>query len=294
MTPTPDFFDAWQYRIDSCLQQQLAGCGAPPRLAQAMAYSVFNGGKRIRPLLAYLSSVACDVPLRQADIVACALELIHTYSLVHDDLPAMDDDNLRRGQPTCHIRFDEATAILAGDGLQALAFTCLSTLPDAGVAAETALALVKGISVAAGPGGMVRGQVLDMIGELTPLQADELRDMHAGKTGALITAAALTGPTLAQAGAAEMDLFRKFGDAVGLAFQIRDDILDVTGDPTVTGKSQSDERNGKSTFVSLMGLDGARTALKETLDAAHSTLTPLDNRADQLRVLADFIASRAF
>tara|TARA_Y100001934_G_scaffold7986_1_gene10734 strand:- start:2222 stop:3106 length:885 start_codon:yes stop_codon:yes gene_type:complete len=292
MPESPDYLRRWQDRVDGTLRSLLEAGAANPEFRGAMHYCVFNGGKRIRPALVYLSAAACDVDPSKADLPAAAIELIHAYSLVHDDLPAMDDDDLRRGKPTCHKQYDEATAILAGDALLTLAFETLADLPARGVDARTALGLVAAISQAAGAAGMVHGQVLDLAAGTQQLDHSELVTLHAAKTGALITVSTVAGPMLAGADPKEAACFRRYGQAIGLAFQIQDDILDVTGDPAVTGKPSSDQRNEKATFVSIHGLDGARSRLDDTLGAAHDALTPLDNRAADLHALADFIASR--
>ena len=292
MPETPDYLSRWQSRVDGTLREVIEASAASSEFSNAMAYCVFNGGKRVRPALVYLSATACDVDLAAADLPAAAVELIHAYSLVHDDLPAMDDDDLRRGKPTCHKQFDEATAILAGDALLTLAFETLARLPERDVSAATALHMVSAVSRAAGAAGMVHGQVVDLAAETRRLREAELVAMHGAKTGALITVSTLAGPILAGADASELACFRRYGEAIGLAFQIRDDILDVAGDPMLTGKPASDERNAKSTFVSIHGLSGARQRLADTLAEAHDALSPLDNQAAELHALADFIADR--
>ena len=292
MPESPDFLHTWSTRVDATLRAVIKDSAASPAFAEAMAYCVFNGGKRLRPTLVYLSASACDVALEHADLPAAAIELIHAYSLVHDDLPAMDDDDLRRGKPTCHKQYDEATAILAGDALLTLAFETLAHLPGAGVDPTKALQVVAEISHAAGPRGMVHGQVADLVGESRTLSLAELKDMHAAKTGALITVSTVLGPLLAGLDEAEVDRFRLYGQALGLGFQIKDDILDIEGDPSKTGKLPSDARNNKATFVSSLGLDGAKRHLQETLTLAHDALEPLDNRAQDLHAIADFVADR--
>lgn len=292
MPESPEFLHTWGTRVDVTLRKAIEESATSPDFAEAMAYCVFNGGKRLRPTLVYLSAEACDVDPSHADLPAAAIELIHAYSLVHDDLPAMDDDDLRRGKPTCHKQYDEATAILAGDALLTLAFETLARLHGTGVDAATALQLVAEISRAAGARGMVHGQVVDLAGERRTLSLTELKGMHAAKTGALITVSAVAGAVLAGLDDAEVDRFRRYGQALGLAFQIRDDILDIEGDPAKTGKLPSDARNNKATFVSSLGLDGAKQHLQETLNLAHEALEALGNRAQDLHTLADFTASR--
>ena len=292
MSATPEFLQTWTARVDATLRNTLAGAAADPRFGEAMAYCVFGGGKRLRPALAYLSTVACEVDPVHADLPAAAIELIHAYSLVHDDLPAMDDDDLRRGKPTCHKQYDEATAILAGDALLTTAFETLARVPTTGVDAQTALELISNIGRAVGAAGMVHGQVTDLAAETRTLNLDELRAMHTAKTGALITVSTMVGPILAGLDEDEAQGLRSYGEALGLAFQIRDDILDVEGDPAEIGKLPSDTRNAKATFVSSLGLDGAKAQLHATVGQAHAALATLDNRAHDLRTLVDFVASR--
>lgn len=272
----------------------------PRRLHQAMRYAVLGGGKRIRMLLAWAACTAVGAPPSRADHAAAAVELIHAYSLVHDDLPAMDDDALRRGRPTCHVAFDEATAILAGDALQALAFEVLAT--DPGLAADPArLAdLILRLGRACGSAGMAGGQAVDLEAVGHALDLDALAAMHRLKTGALIRAAVALG---ARAGGeddgAVLDALDRYADHLGLAFQIRDDVLDVEGDTATIGKQQgADAARDKPTYVSLLGPGGARAALELERAAAHRALDAAvaasAGRVDpaDLRDLADFAADR--
>ncbi len=279
-------------RLESSLDGLLPASSAASRLSQAMRYAALSGGKRIRPLLVYGATGLAGAPLSQGDIPASAVELIHAYSLVHDDLPAMDDDDLRRGQPTCHKAFDEATAILAGDTLHTRAFELLAT--EGQYRADTRIAMIRHLSQASGVDGMAAGQMQDMQaqGQLQTVAA--LEEMHYLKTGRLITvslqlgyfAAEINEPALLQ------DLTR-FGDAIGLAFQIQDDILDVTMDTEQLGKpSGSDEKLNKSTFPSLLGLDASRERARLLCQQAQQALSAYGDRAAPLQQLAQYIIAR--
>ncbi|MGR3803421.1 polyprenyl synthetase family protein [Marinibacterium profundimaris] len=258
-------------------------------VTRAMRWAT-DGGKRLRGFLVLEGARLHDVSRDRAIWPATAIEAMHAYSLVHDDLPAMDDDDLRRGQPTVHVKWDEATAILAGDALQALAYELVAR-PEVGgaeVRAELALTLAR----AAGAHGMVLGQALDIAAETagTPLTLDEITALQAGKTGALFAWAAMAGPRLAGASAAPM---RLYADALGLAFQIHDDILDLEGDVEKTGKRlHKDEAAGKATFVSLLGLDAARKRASSLVEDACDALAPYGVRADLLRDTARFVIAR--
>ncbi len=282
---------AFRGRIQLQLETILDQLDAPQPLIDAMRYGVFNGGKRIRPALVYLACDALDTDLDQADIPASSIELIHAYSLIHDDLPAMDDDNLRRGKPTCHIKYGEATAILAGDALQTLAFDILAR--DELLAPETRIRLISELASASGAGGMIAGQAIDLASENVEIVAPVLENMHRRKTGDLINACLSFAAILASAKPEITDILQRFGDSLGLAFQIRDDILDVTGDASSIGKPVgSDVENNKSTFVSAYGLAGAKDKLNRLSQEAESVLLPLGEKAEPLREMARFIASR--
>lgn len=257
--------------------------------AEAMAYAV-QGGKRLRAFLVLESARLHGISDAQAMPAAAAIEALHAYSLVHDDLPCMDDDDLRRGLPTVHVQWDEAVAVLAGDALQTLAFG-LCCDPALG-AADRRLALVAGLAKAAGAAGMVRGQALDIAAETAaePLTLAQIEDLQAGKTGALIAFAAEAGAVLAGADPAPL---RRYATALGLAFQIADDILDVTGDAGKTGKRVGkDAAAGKATFVSHLGLAGARARAGELVDAACGALAPYGEAAETLRQAARFVIAR--
>ena len=258
-------------------------------LRDAMAYAT-GGGKRLRAFLVMETAELSGVAPESALPVAAAIECLHAYSLVHDDLPCMDDDDLRRGQPTVHKKWDDATAVLAGDALQSLAFELVLTAP--GLSAEIRSALALGLAKASGAAGMVYGQALDIAAETaeTPLNIDEITTLQAGKTGALITWSATAGAIMANEDPAPL---RAYSQALGLAFQIADDILDVEGDEAQTGKRvNKDENAGKATFVSLLGLQGAKNRAKELVEQAENPLLPYGTRADVLKQAARFVISR--
>jgi farnesyl diphosphate synthase len=286
----------WQARVEQALERCLPGPDLPPaRLHQAMRYAVLGGGKRIRPILVYATGTALGLELETLDGPACALELIHAYSLIHDDLPAMDDDDLRRGRPTCHRAFDEATAILAGDGLQALAFHLLSEDPALGVLPAVRLKMMSTLAEAAGPRGMVGGQAIDLAAVGRRLTLAELEDMHLHKTGALIRAAvrlaALCSPA---ADEGVLECLDRYARCVGLAFQIRDDILDVEGETATLGKQRgADLARNKPTYPSLLGLDEAKQRALDLHNEALASLAGFDRRADPLRQISHYIVARA-
>jgi len=265
---------------------------APKRLHDAMRYAVFNGGKRVRPLLVYASGECLGVAEDALDAPAAAIELIHAFSLVHDDLPAMDDDELRRGKPTLHRQYDEATAILAADALQPLAFSVLADIRDTPAVAKTQL--VKLVADACGSIGMTGGQSMDLAAEGQTLSAEEIEHMYSLKTGALIHAAVVSASLLAEKlppeRAAAIDAF---GRTIGLAFQIKDDILDVEGETHVIGKQAgADQRLAKATYPGLMGIETARQRCDELLRSALEQLDDFMDAADSLRWLARFIVER--
>jgi len=283
----------YKQRTEQQLEQLLAGDSLDPILQQAMHYSLLNGGKRVRPTLVYLVNQLLDGKPEHADPAACALEAIHSYSLVHDDLPAMDDDELRRGKPTCHIKFDHATAILAGDALQTLAFELISE-PDYELPATIKLKMVHKLAIAAGDKGMVVGQSFDVRHEGQMLTLDQLQQMHRHKTGALLSVAIELGALSANCeDSQQLQALRQYGEAIGLAFQVKDDILDIEGDTETLGKPQgSDVAANKPTYPALLGLDGAKQKLEQLRQDAHQALNGFGPRADALRALADYIATR--
>ncbi|GHC55731.1 polyprenyl synthetase family protein [Neogemmobacter tilapiae] len=276
----PELLAARAALVESHLLAAMADMGDQP-VVQAMRYAV-RGGKGLRGFLVLESARLHDLP--PAMDAAAAIEAMHAYSLIHDDLPAMDDDDLRRGQPTVHVKWDEATAILAGDALQTLAFEL--------AAKAGSLPLITGLARAAGARGMVLGQALDIAAETAPqpLTLDEITTLQAGKTGALITWAATAGPVIA---GDDPQPLTDYAQALGLAFQIADDILDVTGDTATTGKRVGkDAAAGKATFVSLLGLDAARAKAQALLDQACTALAPYGDKAEDLRAAARFVIAR--
>ncbi|HCN63995.1 MAG TPA: (2E,6E)-farnesyl diphosphate synthase [Pseudomonas sp.] len=284
-----------QARVNAALER-LFVAPAPElaRLYEAMRYSVMNGGKRVRPLLAYAACEALGAAPEQANGAACAVELIHAYSLVHDDLPAMDDDDLRRGQPTTHKAFDEACAILAGDGLQSLAFSALLDPTLTTLDAETRLRMVNGLAFAAGPAGMVGGQAIDLGSVGLKLDQAALEYMHRHKTGALIEASVQLGALASgQATDDNLQALSVYARAIGLAFQVQDDILDVESDTATLGKRQgADIARDKPTYPALMGLEQAKSYALELRDQALNALRPFDAAAEPLRELARYIVDR--
>ncbi|WP_422371730.1 polyprenyl synthetase family protein [Hoeflea sp.] len=264
----------------------------PERLLSAMRYGVLNGGKRLRPFLVIETARLLDAPPEPALRIAAALECIHCYSLIHDDLPAMDDDDLRRGQPTVHIAFDEATAILAGDGLLTLAFDVISS-EETALTADIRLRLVNALSRAAGIGGMVGGQALDLMAEQDRPGEERILELQAMKTGALLRYACAAGAIAAGADASTVARMTRFGEIIGLAFQLADDLLDVTSDAATLGKATGkDAGRGKGTLVSLLGADAVRQRLAALVEEAEEVLSPFGDRADILKRAAGFIASR--
>ena len=284
-----------QDRVNAALER-LFVAPAPElaRLYEAMRYSVMNGGKRVRPLLAYAACEALGAAAEQANGAACAVELIHAYSLVHDDLPAMDDDDLRRGQPTTHKAFDEACAILAGDGLQSLAFSALLDPRLNTLDAETRLRMVAALALAAGPAGMVGGQAIDLGSVGIKLDQTALEFMHRHKTGALIEASVQLGALASgHASADDLQALNLYARAVGLAFQVQDDILDVESDTATLGKRQgADIARDKPTYPALLGLEAAKAYALELRDLALHALRPFDASAEPLRDLARYIVDR--
>jgi geranylgeranyl pyrophosphate synthase len=263
----------------------------PERLHEAMRYAVLNGGKRIRPLLVYATGECLGVAEAGLDGPATAIELIHAFSLVHDDLPAMDNDDLRRGKPTVHKQFDEATAILAADALQPLAFAVLSAIPD--ISADIRMRLVRLVAEASGSTGMTGGQSIDLAAEGRSLTAAKIEHMYSLKTGALIHASIVSAAILGEISDDRAADLAAFANCVGVAFQIKDDILDVEGETATIGKSAgSDERLGKATFPGLFGIEAARSRCSELFEEALDHLGPFGADAEPLRWLARYIVER--
>ncbi|XKM12758.1 (2E,6E)-farnesyl diphosphate synthase [Orbaceae bacterium ac157xtp] len=281
----------YSQRINHFLDDYINACD-PSDLRDAMAYSLLVNGKRIRPCLVYATGAMFGCDLALLDYPAAAIELIHTYSLIHDDLPAMDDDNLRRGMPTCHIKFGEATAILAGDALQTLAFSLLAESTE--LTASCKVNLIKELALASGVKGMCLGQSLDLIAEKKIINIDALNHIHANKTGALIKAAVRMGMFTAGGEALNYQThLDRYADAIGLAFQIQDDVLDVIGDEKLIGKHVgSDQHLQKNTYVSLLGLEQAQLSCQQLYDQAINELNKIPANSEILHQLANFIIHR--
>lgn len=292
-------FQAWVIERQAHFETVLSAClpgsaTVPHRLHEAMRYAALGGGKRVRPLLTYAAGDLVEAETACLDHVAAALELIHVYSLVHDDMPCMDDDVLRRGKPTCHVQYDEATALLVGDALQSLAFQLLSerVLTQPG----RQIAMVRLLATASGSRGMAGGQAIDLASVGKSLTLPELELMHIHKTGALIRAAILLG---AHCGTrlddTQMEHLDHFGKQIGLAFQVVDDVLDCEADTATLGKTAGkDANNDKPTYVSLLGIDGAKKMAQRLHGEALATLEKLSGRTQRLRQLTDFIVLRKF
>lgn len=293
-------FDLKKYLNDKCqvvndaLDNLLQNAQQGETITNAMKYSLMAGGKRIRPILCLAAAEAVDGNQKDALMAACAMEMIHTYSLIHDDLPAMDDDQLRRGKPTCHIAFDEATAILTGDALLTMAFEILASVPvENGDQAAKWLQVIRIIAIAAGSQGMIQGQMLDIAAEGCRLNVTDLESMHFLKTGALIEASLQCGALLADADQAQLGFLKTYARSIGLAFQVADDILNVEGNPEVMGKAVGTDRlNKKSTYPSLLGLDASKEFAQKLIHQALQALETFDNKAEPLRALAIYIIER--
>ena len=282
---------AYQARVESALAARIPAASTPPaRLHAAMRYSALSGGKRIRPALVYAVGELHGAAIEALDAAAAAVEMIHVYSLVHDDLPAMDDDDLRRGRPTCHKEFDEATAILAGDALQVLAFEGLAAAP---ASAEARVAMIRELAAASGTFGMAGGQAIDLGAVGRVLDADEVEEMHLRKTGALIEASVGLAATLGAVEPAERARLAAFSRALGLAFQIVDDLLDVEGDPELLGKAVgADSARHKPTYPAAVGIPAARRRAAALKAQALAAIAPLGERAEMLAWLATYIVDR--
>ena len=285
----------YQESVETALDHWLPKASIQPQaLHEAMRYSVLGDGKRIRPVLLYATGEAFGLDLDMLDGPACAVEIIHAYSLIHDDLPSMDNDDLRRGRPTCHKAYDEATAILAGDALQALSFHILAHDPKIKVSDTQRLAMIDTLAIASGSRGMAGGQAIDLASVGKSLNIAELENMHIHKTGALIKASSELGALSVQD--VDPHLFSRvsqYAKCIGLAFQIKDDVLDIESDTETLGKPQgSDQAMNKPTYPNLLGLDGAKQAAKELYDKAISCLDAFDESADMLRQIADYIVNR--
>jgi farnesyl diphosphate synthase len=291
-------FDQWMHasldRVESALEHYLPGTEiAPAKLHEAMRYAVLGGGKRVRPLLCHAAGELTGGSASALDAASAALEMIHVYSLVHDDMPAMDDDALRRGKPTVHVQYDEATALLVGDALQSQAFVAL-TADNNGLSAAQQAALTRELALASGSVGMAGGQAIDLASVGRKLSRPELETMHRKKTGALLRAAVRMGALCGDTpDAAAMSALDAYSAAVGLAFQVVDDILDVTADSATLGKTAGkDAKDDKPTYVSIIGLDASRELAAQLGRDAHAALAPFGPRAARLGELADLVVNR--
>jgi farnesyl diphosphate synthase len=290
-------FQVWtksvQGEVERALNEFLPEASvSPAHLHAAMRYAALDGGKRVRPLLVYAAGRLFDAPVVVLARAAAAVEMIHVYSLVHDDMPCMDDDALRRGKPTVHVQYDEATALLVGDALQAQAFLTLSEAP---AAAETVVALLRVLAQASGSVGMCGGQAIDLASVGVALTREQLQTMHEKKTGALLQASVLMGAISGKAlSQSEIDALKIYSAAIGLAFQVVDDVLDATADSATLGKTAGkDAADNKPTYVSLLGLDASRALAEQLRVDAHAALTAFGERAQYLRDLADLIVQRS-
>lgn len=289
--------DSYCDRIEYELDRRLSVSGyEPASLRKAMRYAVLGHGKRIRPRLVYAAGAVLDIPIARLAAPACAVEIIHAYSLIHDDLPAMDDDDLRRGKPTTHIAFGEATAILAGDALQALAFELLATDISIGDDPESRARLMATLAHACGPNGMVGGQALDIANEGRTISITELEQIHHKKTGQLLRACVVMPADYhADLRVEQREALADFGTNIGLAFQVRDDILDVEGTTERLGKTQgSDAALHKATYPALLGMDNAKDLVEHLYQTALDALTPFGQRAEPLRNLARLMVKRDY
>ncbi len=288
------YFTEHNKRINRALESLLKTADRTDRILEAMTYSLMAGGKRIRPVLCLAATETAGADPEDALPAACALEMIHTYSLIHDDLPAMDDDALRRGKPTCHKAFDEATAILAGDALLTLAFQTLSSIEPRKVEqAAKWLSVIQLISYAAGYCGMIQGQMLDMASEGIQLTLAELKSMHRLKTGALIEASLSSGAVLGGLNSTRISMLVSYAYNIGLAFQVTDDILNVEGDPEIMGKAVgTDNLHNKATYPSLLGLKESKDFANRLVENALQALESFDQKAEPLRAIAKYIVER--
>lgn len=293
MIDNSSYLNRCQSRIEVALQRHLPSLQRLPlELHEAMHYSVMTPGKRIRPLLVYAAGHAFGAPPETLDKAACAVEFIHVFSLIHDDLPTMDDDDLRRGLPTCHVKFSEAIAILAGDALQSLAFEVLC---DGDIDASMRLKMIAELASATGSHGMAGGQVMDLTATGNSLTLPELENLHIHKTGALIRSSVLMGAMAAPGEKQHLQQLDHYGKCIGLAFQIVDDILDITGDTETLGKTGGkDAAQQKTTYASLLGLPQASERASQLYDDAVAALDAFDERADPLRELAKLIIQRSY
>ena len=297
----PDAFgtqlESWRARMELALAARLPDSDAvPTRLHQAMRYSVLGGGKRVRPILLFATARTIGLAEEEVEAAACAVELVHVYSLVHDDLPAMDDDDLRRGRPTCHKAYDEATAVLVGDALQPLAFQILARDPALPAAPTIRLRLIELLAQASGTFGVAGGQAIDLAVQGRLLNITQVEEMHARKTGALIRACVLMAAACAPSLDARLyEALSGFATPIGLAFQIQDDLLDVIGDPSTLGKATgADRERAKPTHPAVIGIAASQERVRFLHAQAVEALSPFGHRAEPLRSLADWLLARRF
>ena len=293
------YFETCVDRVDTVIDHFLPPASTESRLQEGMRYATLNGGKRFRPVLVYATAEALGADPLKANHAACAVELVHSYSLVHDDLPAMDDDELRRGKPTCHVAFDEATAILVGDALQSLAYEVLATessSPAHHLDTVCRLNMITTLAEASGTMGMAAGQAIDLASEGLSIDLQQLQNLHSMKTGKLIRASVRLGAL--SAGCKDPSLLLQLDDFatnIGIAFQVQDDILDVTGDTKIIGKkSGADAALNKATYPSLLGLQGAQEKASELHQKALKALDSLDHKAAPLRSLSNYVVTRTY
>ena len=289
----PDYLIDRRELVNTELNDLLSSSIHGRRIVEAMRYALMGSGKRLRPILCIAAAEAVGGNYKDVLTTACALEMIHTYSLVHDDLPAMDDDRLRRGNPTCHLAFDEATAILAGDALLTMAFEILATSDDRSPDLQIRLQVIRIIARAAGYRGMIEGQMRDIWTEGRPLSLDELKSLYALKTGALINAAIEAGAQLSGCDSKKLAGLKQYADYIGLAFQVADDILNVEGDPDRMGKAVgTDAARNKNTCPARLGLEASKTFANELVANALAVLKSFDHRAEPLRAIAKYTIDR--
>ncbi len=289
--------ESWRTRMERALEARLPGANVvPARLHEAMRYSVLGGGKRIRPALVFATARTLGLDEEEVEAAACAIELVHVYSLVHDDLPAMDDDDLRRGRPTCHKAFDEATAVLVGDALQTLAFQVLARDPALPASAAIRLRLVDLLAEASGTFGMAGGQAIDLAVQGKRLDVTQVEEMHARKTGALIRVSIMMAAACAPALDTRLhEALGQFADPIGLAFQIQDDLLDLLGDVSTLGKATgADSERGKPTHPAIIGIPASQERVRLLHAQALEALMPFGPRAEPLRALAGWLLARSY
>lgn len=287
------FIKKYKKTLEEQMEESIRSLQAPSVLKEAMMYSLSAGGKRIRPLLVFATLDALGENPECGLFPACAIEMLHTYSLIHDDLPSMDNDDLRRGKPTNHKVFGEANAVLAGDALLTYSFQMITEAPEQSISSAAKLELIRQLALSAGAEGMVGGQVADIEGERKQLQLEELEYIHVHKTGKMLTYSVMAGAIIADADETTRKYLQDFSEHLGLAFQIRDDLLDLDGDEEKLGKPiGSDEENHKSTYPALLGVEGAKSALSQEIEAALTALKKTGAKTVLLEAITDLVAKR--